>query len=248
MGCRRKPALSAALFVAAGSMLSASAASAGPPYATDDPDPTDTGHWEIYAFAAGSRSDGTLDGAAGLDLNYGPVRDVQLTATLPLHFTDEAGGRPGAGDVELGVKYRFLHDEGAGFSAAIFPRAILPTARSRFGTGRVRLLLPLWVQQDFGPWSLFGGGGYTLNPGAGNRDYWQSGIALTRNVTERLSLGAELSHQSADAVDARSTTALGVGGSYRLGGPFSLLFSGGPAFAHRGGTGANAYLALGLNF
>ena len=29
---------------------SATAAFAGPPYLTDDPIPTDTGHWEIYAF------------------------------------------------------------------------------------------------------------------------------------------------------------------------------------------------------
>src|SRR6185437_1966490 len=105
-----------------------------PPYATDDPEPTDTGHWEIYAFAAGSRAGGSLEGATGLDLNYGPVPGVQLTATLPLDVTDEGGGHAGLGDVELGVKYRFLHDEAAGVSVAIFPRIILPSASRRFGT------------------------------------------------------------------------------------------------------------------
>ena len=59
------------------------------------------------------------------------------------------------------------------------------TRDRRFGTGRVRLLLPMWAQKDFGPWSLFGGGGYMINPGAGNRDFWQSGVALTRQVTPR---------------------------------------------------------------
>ncbi|HTX51339.1 MAG TPA: hypothetical protein VME40_18335 [Caulobacteraceae bacterium] len=28
------------------------AAVAGPPYVTDDAEPTDPGHWEIYAYAA----------------------------------------------------------------------------------------------------------------------------------------------------------------------------------------------------
>ena len=29
----------------------ASEASAGPPFVSDDPEPTDTGYWEIYNFA-----------------------------------------------------------------------------------------------------------------------------------------------------------------------------------------------------
>jgi hypothetical protein len=241
-------AVIARLFGAAALSMSATAALAGPPYATDDPEPTDTGHWEIYAFGAGTKAHGSFDGAAGVDLNYGPVPDVQLTATLPIDFTSGGGNRTGFGDVELGIKYRFFHDEAAGISVAIFPRAILPTATRGFGTGRVQLLLPVWAQKDFGPWSLFGGGGYTINPGAGNRDFWQTGLALTRNITPRLSLGAEITHQSPDAAGARSTTALGLGGIYHVAGPFSLLFSGGPVFEHRGGTDVNAYAALGLSF
>jgi hypothetical protein len=236
------------LIGAAAAAMSATAAVAGPPYATDDPEPTDPGHWEIYAFAAGTRAHGSLDGATGLDLNFGPVPNVQLTATLPIDLADDDGTHAGLGDIELGVKYRFINDEAAGLSVAIFPRVILPTAGRRFGTGRVQLLLPVWAQKDFGPWSLFGGGGYTINPGAGNRDFWQSGLALTRTVTPRLSLGAEITHEGPDAVGARSTAALGVGGIYHVGGPFSLLFSAGPVFEHRGGTGVNAYAALGLSF
>lgn len=231
-------------------MFRAGAAWAGPPYATDDPEPTDTGHWEIYAFAAGTRDHGALNGAAGFDLNYGPIENVQLTATLPLAFADDLGPtRAGAGDVELGAKYRFFEREADGISIAIFPRVILPTASRRFGTGRVRFLLPLWAQKEFGPWSLFGGGGYMINPGAGNRDFWQSGVALTRDVTSRLSLGGEISHEGPDSAGAHAVTSFGFGGVYRLGGPASLLFSGGPGVVHHGGGAQfNAYLALGLNF
>jgi hypothetical protein len=223
--------------------------SAGPPYATDDPEPTERGHWEIYAFTTGTRAHGSLEGTAGVDLNYGPVANVQLTATLPVAFAGDGRTHAGFGDVELGAKYRFLPAQRAGIAIAVFPRVILPTGGRRFGSGRVRLLLPVWAQKDFGPWSLFGGGGYTVNPGFRNRDFWQSGLALTRTMTPRLSLGAEIVHEAADEVGGHGTTSANVGGIYRLGGPFSLLFSGGPGFEHhRDGAQINAYVALGLDF
>jgi hypothetical protein len=227
----------------------AGAAGAGPPYVTDDPEPTDLDHWEIYAFAAGSGHNRDWEGESGVDLNYGGFKDVQLTATLPAAALHEGGRtRAGAGDVELGVKYRFLKAGRAGFGAAIFPRVILPTGGRRFGTGRVRLLLPLWAQKDFGPWSLFGGAGYTVNPGAGNRDFWQGGIALTRDVSERLSLGGEAWIEGPGSVGGHRTTGLGLGGIHKVGGPFSLLLSGGPTWEHRGSRGWRAYAALGLSF
>ncbi len=70
-------------------LSAASPALAGPPYLTDDPIPTELGHWEIYAFSAAEGHRSTIDADAGVDLNYGPVEGVQLTATLPLDFTHE---------------------------------------------------------------------------------------------------------------------------------------------------------------
>lgn len=92
--------------------LWASTASAGPPYLTDDPAPTDTRHWEIYAFGAGTKTTGGFDGVVGLDLNYGPINDVQLTATLPVEFAHGGGVQQSAvGDVELGMKYGFAYKD-----------------------------------------------------------------------------------------------------------------------------------------
>lgn len=224
-------------------------ASAGPPYVTDDPQPTDLHHWEVYVFAAAEGAHRSWDGAAGVDLNYGPVPGVQLTATLPIALVHEGGDtRIGPGDVELGVKYRFLHREAAAVDIAIFPRLIVPTAGRRFGTGRARLLLPVWGEKDWGPWSLFGGGGYTINPGVGSRDFWQAGLALTRTLSDRLSVGLEATIQGSDAVGAHANAGLGVGGVYRLGGPFALLVSGGPVHEHHGPTGWRGYAALGIDF
>ena len=239
------------IHAAAAILLAAAAtpAAGGPPYLTDDPMPTDTGHWEIYAFSAGEGRHSTLDADAGLDLNYGPVKGVQLTATLPLSFTHDraSGWRGGTGDVELGVKYRFLDDQRSGISAAIFPRAILPTSSVASGE-RTRFLLPLWLQKDFaGGTSLFGGGGYEINPGSGNRDFWQAALALTHDFSDALSLGAEMARQGPDTVGGTAQTRAGVGGIVKLGGPCSLLFSGGPTWAEQR-TGYHFYGALGLNF
>lgn len=236
-------------FAAVALALAAAPALAGPPYLTDDPVPTDTGHWEIYAFAAAEGRKSTVDADAGFDLNYGPVKGVQLTATLPLSFAHEPNGgwRGGTGDIELGVKYRFFEDGKHGLSAAIFPRAILPTS-TLAQAEKTRFLLPLWVGKDFaGGTSVFGGGGYMVNPGSGNRDFWQAAIALTHDLTKQVSVGAEITRQGADTVGGTAQTRAGIGSIVKLGGPYALLFSGGPTWAeHR--TGYHAYVALGLDF
>ncbi len=229
--------------------LSASIARAGPPYFTDDPEPTDLGHWEIYAFGSASGTPSRWDGATGFDLNYGAAKNLQITATLPLDIVHDRGTHIAAGDIELGAKYRFFHNDQAGFSIAVFPRVFIPTAGRRFGSGKVGVLLPIWAQKDFGDWSLFGGGGYTINPGAGNRNFWQSGLALRRTLSPRLSLGGEIAHRGADAAGGRDYTAVNLGAIYRLNKIASVLLSGGPGIAHaQSGGKYNLYAALGLNF
>lgn len=219
---------------------------AGPPYETDDPEPTETGHWEVYAFIGFDAGHGDIDGTSGLDLNYGPVEDVQLTATLPLDYSRARGSawRSGAGDVEIGVKYRFVSIPDEGISVAIFPRVFLPTSQA---STRTRVLLPVWAQKAIGKTSLFGGGGYAINPGPGNRDFWLAGAALTHAFSDTITLGGEATHRSADAVGGASSNSLGLGAIAKLRDPFSLLVSGGPSWSD-GQSSYHVYAALGLNF
>src|SRR5882724_11978266 len=81
---------------------------AGPPYVSDDPEPTDYKHFEIYTFNNGTRTRDGTGGETGIDFNYGAAPDLQLTATLPGAFNQPAGGLSlGPGNVELAAKYRF---------------------------------------------------------------------------------------------------------------------------------------------
>lgn len=237
--------IAAALFA----LGAATPALAGPPYLTDDPVPTDTGHWEIYVFTGGEAQRSNVDDESGLDLNYGPVPGVQLTATLPLAFSHDPqkGWRSGTGDVELGVKYRFFNDEKHGISAAIFPRSILPTSNIASGE-KARFLLPIWVGKDFKDGtSLFGGGGYEFNPGPGNRGFLEAALALTHDLSKSVSIGGELAWQQTDTAGGTSQKRAGVGSIVKLSDHYALLMSGGPTWAdHR--TGYHFYGAFGFFF
>ena len=224
---------------------------AGPPYLSDDPQPTDPSHWETYTFVSGVRGPSGLGGEAGLDINYGEARDLQLTAVLPLAFDDASGFashglHTGVGDVELAVKHLFLHqaDGGAAPDVSVFPRLFVPTGGRRFGSDHLGLLLPVWAEKDAGAWSVFGGGGYEINPGSGLRNFWQGGAAVTRNVTRRLQLGVEGYAQGDDATKGGGYATVNFGLTYKLVKHWSLLASAGPTWLSRGDHGHVFYVSL----
>jgi len=235
-----------------GLLLAASAgrALAGPPYLTDDPQPTDTGHWEIYNFVIGAQDHLGLAGEAGLDLNYGAAKDLQLTAVLPLGYDNENGFstrglQAETGVVELAAKYQVVHADDTSWipDVSVFPRVFLPTDR-RYGSGHVGLFLPVWAEKDLGPWQVFGGGGYQINPGVNQRNFWQGGVAVNRIISKRLQLGVEVFGQSRDAVDGPGSTAVDVAAIVKLVAHWSFLASAGPSWEQGGGHGQVFYLAL----
>lgn len=229
----------------------AAPAAAGPPFLTDDPEPTDTGHWEIYGPVVEAEGrGGDVEGSLAAEFNYGLAPDVQATIGVPLAaaHTPGDGWRTGAGDLELSLKYRFFKDKRHGVQAAFFPGVTLPTARRGLGAGRVTALLPVWLQKDAGAWSVFGGGGYAINPGAGDRDYWTGGVAVARSIGERDLVGAEIDLDGPSEMGGDGSTSLGIGMIHQLKAPFRLLASGGPTFPDGGGkAGYHVYVALGID-
>ena len=237
--------LAAVAGVAGVAFVQASPGWAGPPYMTDDPEPTDRGRWEVYDFVAGAHVAGDTAGEAGLDLNYGAARDLQLTTTIPAAYERSDRTHLGLGVVELAAKLKVLHQDRAGLDVAVFPRLFLPTAPARFASRHANLLLPVWAGRDVGPWSVFGGGGYQLNPGAGHRDFWTGGLAVTRSLGDRLSVGGEVYGRTRDSAQRRDFTGLNLGFTYRFAEHWSLLAAGGPGLQNARQEGRYAfYLAL----
>ena len=196
----------------------AGSAYAGPPFLTDDPEPVELHHWEIYlATQQYHSSDGWSGTAPHIELNYGAAPDLQLHVIAPFAYDKPSDGHAhhGFGDMELGFKYRFLHtgEEGSEFQAGIFPLVELPTgnANKALGSGKAQVFLPLWLQKEFGKWTTYGGGGYWLTQGPGSKDYWFAGWEVQRKVTESLTLGIEIQYHNADTVGGKAFTALNCG-------------------------------------
>jgi hypothetical protein len=221
------------LLVVSLSLIPAGQTLAGPPFFTDDPEPVDYHHWEFYLFGNGdhaSVNDYAINGPA-IELNYGPLPDTQLHLVLPM-TTVGADGAPtevGLGDMELGVKYRFVHETDRLPQIGIFPMAELPTGDSDrgLGNGRTWFRLPLWVQKSWGPWTIDTGGGAALNSAPGQRNYPFGGLLVQRDFGPHLTLGGEIFGQGRDADDDRGFAALNFGGYYNVNEHFSLLFSAG---------------------
>ena len=205
--------------------LLAKPAAAGPPFVSDDPEPTDTGHFEIYTFNNGTNTRAGTAGEAGIDFNYGAAPNLQLTATLPAGYTDTngVGTQVGLGNVELAAKYRFLRQDTFGLDVSVFPRVFLPSGSDTIGDNHVSVLLPIWVQKDFGKgWSAFGGGGCTFNE-IRAANFCETGAVVTYQILPKLQIGGELFHQTAASQGTPASTSLGVGWRYDLTDNFHLL-------------------------
>jgi hypothetical protein len=208
--------LGAARFALLAVLGIARAASAGPPYVTDDPDPVPYRHWELYLASQGARAaDETTATAPHLEVNYGVVPGVQLHVLAPL-AVDRAGGGPtayGLGDTELGVKVRFIEQGAHHPMIGTFPQFELPTGSEArgLGTGHLHVFVPLWFQVTAGKWLTYGGPGYWINPGQGNRDYLFLGWLVQRQVMSNVSVGAEVYYTGADTVGGSGSLQFDLG-------------------------------------
>jgi hypothetical protein len=216
-------------------LLLAPLAWAGPPFITDDPEPVEYQHWEIYLFGIYNHPQGGDTGQLpGVEVNYGIIPEVQLHLLAPLAYDREPGesSHYGIGDTELGVKFRFFQETDALPQAAIFPLAELPTGDSDrgLGNGKAQFFLPVWLQKSFGDdkkWTTYGGGGYWFNPGEDNRNFFRVGWELQRELTEQLTLGGEIFHETSAARGEPGHTAFNLGGFWNFDEHRHLLFSAG---------------------
>jgi hypothetical protein len=237
-------------------VMVATPAIAGPPFRTDDPEPVEFQHFEINALSLGTKTTGGWSGIApGIEVNYGALPNLQIHAIVPQGFTAPTDGRTGfaMGDIEVGAKYRFITPaEDDWFpQVGVFPLIEVPVGNQKLGfsTGHAQVFLPVWLQKDMDPWTVYGGGGYWINPGIGNRNYTFFGAALWRKITEQLNVGVEVFHQSSPAQGLQASTGFNVGAIYDFSETWHLLTSIGTGLQNRNETNQlSYYLALQLTF
>ncbi len=237
----------ALLLLLAGAMR----AFAGPPFQTDDPEPVDYHHFEMYAFAlSDSTSGGTSLSVPAYEVNWGAAPNLQLHLVLPLVANIPADGGSaayGIGDTELGAKYRLLKETKHRPEVGIFPFVELPSgsAERGLGVGTTWYRLPLWIQKSWGPWTSYGGGGEAVVPAEGYNNYPFAGWLVQRQLNKKLMLGVEVFGHGALGEGAGSTrysTMADLGGTYEFKPGFDLLFAGGRTVAGQPET--YSYLAL----
>src|ERR1700733_4044205 len=224
---------------------------AGPPYVTDDPEPTDYQHFEIYAYADGTVTRGGRTGETGIDFNYGGAPDLQLSTTISLSNAEVLPGATvwGVGNIEFGVKYRFLHQDDFGWDVSAYPQVFLPSLSIRLGEPNASLFLPIWMEKDWDAWSTFGGGGCTFGYSRGSKEWCIAGWALSRQVLSNLEIGAEIYHSTPYVQGGRQSTGLGVGAIYDISKTYRLLASYGPGIENAAQTDRMTwYTALEFTF
>jgi len=222
------------------------AANAGPPFRTDDPEPVEYQHYEFYTFTTGTHISGDTSGfgPTAYEFNYGLIPNGQFHIVAPLAFDLPAGASNqfGYGDTEIGFKYRFIQEDDKGWTPMVgtFPMLEVPTGdQSRgLGAGHVRLFLPIWLQKSFGDWTTYGGGGYWINQdnALGAKNFWFFGWLLQKKVTEKLVIGGEIFHQTADTIGGKDSTGFNIGAIYDFDEHNHLLVSAGTGIQNASST------------
>lgn len=190
---------------------------AGPPFDTDDPEPVGFGNWELYLSSHSIYNKTTTQGTLPhFEVNYGVAENVQLHLVAPLSFNSEYSRKNnyGIGDIEAGVKYRFIQEAKYIPQIGIFPLCEIPTGNSakELGSGNVQFFLPVWLQKSFGDkWQTYGGYGYWINPGKGNKNWNFLGLQIQYQMVKKVSVGFEIYHTIPDTEEGMSDTRFNIG-------------------------------------
>ena len=207
-------------------------AQGGPPLLTDDPDTPGNRHWEINtAYTVERVRDEESKNLPRIDINYGLGEHIQLkyeVAWMSLDQGDASGSRSGLSNSLMGVKWRFLDEEKAGFNMSVYPQVEFnnPTGSDDRGLADrgPNRLLPIEASKSFGAWRLVGEVGYWFMHD--QPDQWIYGVAVGYPYSETLELLGEL-HTTTDRSFQHDDTVLNLGFRRHLSERFTLIASAG---------------------
>ena len=210
------------------SIYSSEPVEAGPPFTTDDPEPVEHRHWEYYISSINGWQDKSWLGTIPhFEVNYGVIPNVQLHLLLPFNYSHFQGNTNiGYANTEIGVKYRFVKETDHLPQIGIFPIAEVPTvSNSKFGNGKIQVYFPVWLQKSWGKLTTYGGAGYWINPGIGNKNWLFTGWEVQYDFSETFTLGSEIYYHTASDDESKALTGFNVGGFVNFSQKFHFIFS-----------------------
>jgi hypothetical protein len=169
-------------------------AQGGPPMITDDPGTPGAGHWENnFAFTLDNTPSEHLYETPIADINYGWGERVQLKIEIPwlVVKAPNSSAKTGLGNIDPGVKIRFLDEDSSGINLSTYPQYRLNyTGISSMLFGN-QFFLPIEASRSFGKLDLDVDCGYDffINSSSGQ---WQYGIVAGYNFSSAFELMAEL--------------------------------------------------------
>ena len=205
---------------------------AGPPFRTDDPEPVDYHHWEFYgASQVTGNQDGVFGTAPHVEINFGIFHETQIHMIIPFAFNRPRAGNPayGPGDMEIGLKYRFVKETSSVPQIGIFPLLEIPTgnAETHLGRGNAQLFFPLWLQKSWGSWTTYGGGGYIVDITPAPTNSWSIGWEGQHDISKFITIGAETFSILFPSKSSENEVGFTIGAIVNLSDIHHLLFSAG---------------------
>lgn len=208
-------------------------AQGGPPLVTDDPETPGDGHWEINIAVTGARTSQRREfSAPDADINYGWGEHIQLKLDIPWVYARDEPGQPwksGLGAPNIGVKWRFIDIEDAGFSMSTYPQLtrnwLSSSTRRGLTDAGQQFFLPVEVSTVMGKFGLDAEVGRNFVQGGTNETL--AGVVVAHDCGENLECMAEV-HET--YVPHNSQTLVNLGVHWKLSESLVLLAAAGREF------------------
>jgi hypothetical protein len=224
-------------------------AQGGPPLITDDPDTPGPGYWEINiaALMEKTHSQRRVE-VPRVDLNYGVGRRIQLKCEMPWVVLQDAvqHTETGPGNATLGVKWRFIGQEGKRLAWSIYPQLDVSTLQSSETKGIQKegrqFLMPTEITLEVFRLEINGEVGRNfVEHGPGS---WIFGLSTEGHVLPRLELLAELHGER--VTDAATGLIIVGGGRFKLTSTMIVLMALGRTVRNLPDEGSRTYAYAGL--
>ncbi len=200
-------------------------------YITEDPEPTKYEHIEFIPYSAFAKiSPYTFIETPSFEMNIGVYKDLEAHLILPVavYIPRKGKNHYGYGDIESGLKYRFIDETDIFPAVAFYPKVLLPAGDRNLGLGFGGAMesFPFWLEKNWGTWKLTGGGGYTITQAPMTSNYWFGGVLVQKEVLPKeLTFGGELYGQGTIGQGIKKSLILTLGGNYNFTPTFAFVCS-----------------------